>query len=193
MSVHDGFFNAQNGDRVYDADDMGNILDGIITDGVYATVGQCFEVSAAGASGVTVGSGRAWFRGKWIYNDTSLALPIGTTVPSTSEAQLWDELPAAHPTLARYDAVIINVNTAQAVRAVQIKVKSGIASSSPVHPGMANSDTLLQKAIAFIYRPADSTTVTEANVTNVVGTTSTPYAAFGNERLSDSEIDAIMV
>lgn len=193
MSVHDGFFNAQNGDRVYDADDMGNILDGIITDGVYATVGQAFEVSAAGASGVTVGSGRAWFRGKWIYNDTSLALPIGTTVPSTSESQLWDELPAAHPTLPRYDAVIISVGLAASVRAVQIKVKSGIAKASPVRPDMANSDTLLQKAIAYIYRPADSTTVTADHVSNVVGSSATPYAAFGNERLSDSEIDAIMV
>lgn len=194
MSVHCGFFNADNGDRVYDADDMGNIFDGMITDGVYPTVGEGFKVEAAGAEGITVGTGRGWFWNKWIYNDAALQFPVGTTRPSTTETQIWkSELPASHMTLNRYDAVVIQVGKANSVRNVEIVVKSGIAAQNPAKPGMAKSANTRQYPLAYIYRAADTTTVKAADVSYEVGSTACPWAAFNNGVLTNAEIDAIMV
>ena len=54
-----GFYNSVNGDRKYEAEDMGRLFDGIIQDGVFYSVGNRFRVEAAGGMYITVGTGRA--------------------------------------------------------------------------------------------------------------------------------------
>ena len=48
MSVSSGFFNSLNGDRKYNAEQMSAIFDGLIIDGVFASIGTAFAVKAAG-------------------------------------------------------------------------------------------------------------------------------------------------
>ena len=48
MSVSSGFFNSLNGDRKYNAAQMSAIFDGLIIDGVFASIGTAFAVKAAG-------------------------------------------------------------------------------------------------------------------------------------------------
>lgn len=50
MSVSSGFFNSLNGDRKYNAAQMSAIFDGLIIDGVFASIGTAFAVKAAGRS-----------------------------------------------------------------------------------------------------------------------------------------------
>ena len=47
MALTYGFYNSQNGDRMYDATDISSIFDGIIKDGVFMSIGDAFIVSAA--------------------------------------------------------------------------------------------------------------------------------------------------
>ena len=76
-----GFYNAvESGgtyDREYTAEQMSMIFDGVITDGVYATIGDCFHVKVSSGFNIIVGSGRAWLEHTWTYNpapDNSITL-----------------------------------------------------------------------------------------------------------------------
>ena len=70
MSVSSGFFNSLNGDRKYNAAQMSAIFDGLIIDGVFASIGTAFAVKAAGGLTVNVGIGKAWFDHTWTVNDS---------------------------------------------------------------------------------------------------------------------------
>ena len=69
MSITYGFYNAQDHDRLYDAEQVSQIFDGLIGNGVYETIGDAFIVKANGGMSVSVGTGRAWFDHTWTLND----------------------------------------------------------------------------------------------------------------------------
>lgn len=161
MAVSSGFFNSQNGDRKYNAEQMSSIFDGIIIDGVYSTIGTCFRVTASTGNTVNVGIGRAWFDHAWIYNDA--------TLPITLEAS--DVL------LNRYDAIVIEVNHSLEVRAGSIKVVKGTPSSSPQKPALTKNDQVNQYPLCYILRTAESASITSGNIENTVGTDECPYAS----------------
>lgn len=50
MAFTSGFFNSQNHDRTYNNEQMAEIFDGVIRDGVYAGIGKQFTVIAGGGS-----------------------------------------------------------------------------------------------------------------------------------------------
>ena len=159
MSVTYGFYNSLNGDRKYDATQISSMFDGLIIDGIFASIGTCFVVKAATGNTVNVGIGKAWFNKTWTLNDAILPL----------------EAPISEVLLDRIDAVVIEVDTSEAVRANSIKFVQGTPSSSPVRPTMASSETLHQYPLCYIYRAAGSTEITQADITNMVGTEETPF------------------
>ena len=159
MSVTSGFFNSVNGDRKYDAQQMSSIFDGIINDGVFASIGTAFSVQATTGNTVTVGTGRAWFDHAWLLNDSTL--PI--------------ELDDAEVLLDRIDAIVIEINHSESIRAGSIKVINGTPSSTPVNPSMTNTDYINQYPIAYIMRGANSNAVTQANITYMVGSDVCPF------------------
>ena len=159
MSVTSGFFNSLNGDRKYNAEQMSAIFDGIINNGVFANIGTAFGVQAATGNSVTVGVGRAWFNSTWIYNDS--ILPV--------------DLDEAEVILNRYDAVVIEIDRNDAVRAGSIKVVKGTPGSTATKPTLTKSDYLNQYPLVYIYRPAGSTSITQGNIENRVGTSECPY------------------
>lgn len=159
MSVTSGFFNSLNRDRRYNAQQMSAIFDGIINDGVFANIGVAFAVNADTGVTINIGKGRAWFNSAWIYNDALL--------PKTLEG--------SEVVLDRIDAVVIDVDHSESVRMGDIKIVKGTPSSSPQRPVMANTTNKHQHPLAYIYRKAGSTTITQADITNMVGTSSCPY------------------
>ena len=159
MSVTSGFFNSLNGDRRYNAEQMSSIFDGIINDGVFANIGDGFSVKSVGSNNVTVGIGRAWFNSAWLLNDT--LLPLQAEIPEL--------------VLDRYDAVVIEINHTDEVRSGLIKIVKGNASSSPVYPEMIDTKYVHQHPLAYIYRKANANEITQADITNMVGTSSCPY------------------
>ena len=159
MSVTSGFFNSLNGDRKYSAEQMAAIFDGVINDGVFANIGTVFSVTADTGNDVLVGIGRAWFNSTWVYNDA--VLPI--------------TLDLSEVLLDRYDAVVIEINHSESVRAASIKVVKGTPSSNPQRPSMTNTSDVHQYPLAYIHREAGSGEIVQADITNMVGTSSCPY------------------
>jgi hypothetical protein len=159
MSVTSGFYNALNKDRRYNAEQMSAIFDGVINDGVFANVGTAFSVKADTGFQVNVGVGRAWFNSKWLYNDT--ILPLTVDIPEVL--------------LNRIDAVVIEIDATEEVRAGTIKIVKGTPASSPKNPTLASTEFLHQHPLAYILVEAGATSITQSKITNMVGTSSCPY------------------
>lgn len=159
MSVTSGFFNSLNHDRRYNAQQMSAIFDGIINDGVFANIGVAFAITADSGVTINIGVGKAWFNSAWVYNDALL--------PKTLEG--------SEVVLDRIDAVVIEVDHNESVRMGDIKIVKGAPSSSPKRPAMANETNKHQHPLAYIYRKAGSTEITQADITNMVGTSECPY------------------
>lgn len=159
MSVSSGFFNSLNGDRKYDAAQMSAIFDGLIIDGVFASIGTSFAVKAAGGLTVNVGIGKAWFDHTWTVNDSIL--------PMTA--------PEAEVLLDRIDAVVLEVNGTESVRENTIKFVKGNPSSAPSRPTLTNEGNVHQYPLCYIYRKYGTAVINQADITPMVGTESTPF------------------
>lgn len=159
MSVSSGFFNSLNGDRKYNAAQMSAIFDGLIIDGVFASIGTAFAVKAAGGLTVNVGVGKAWFDHTWTVNDSIL--------PMTA--------PEAEVLLDRIDAVVLEVNGMESVRENAIKFVKGNPSSAPSRPTLTNEGNVHQYPLCYIYRKYGTAVINQADITPMVGTESTPF------------------
>lgn len=157
MSVSYGFYNSLNHDRKYDARQLGDIFDGIITDGVYHSIGNVFAVTANSGMVVNVDSGRGWFNGTWILNDAKITV----------------ELPASHPVYSKIVAIIIRVDKAN--RENLITYKEGTAASSPEPPAMEKTENVFEYPLAYVTVEPGSTAITPENITTKVGTTDCPF------------------
>ena len=170
-SVSCGFFNSLN-DRKYDAIQMSRLFDGIINDGIFASIGTCFVVKAESGNMVNVGVGKAWFNHTWTENDA--ILPI--------------ECEKSELLLDRIDAIVIEVNANEEVRDNFIKAVKGVPSSTPVRPKMIDTNMVHQHACCYIYRRAGSTEIRQADITNVVGTDETPFVTGPLQLISLDEL-----
>lgn len=160
MAVTYGFYNSVDGDRRYNAHDIGRLFDGLITDGVYLNVGDCFEVTQAGGMTVNVGVGRAWFHNTWLYNDAPLPITL-------DPADVLD----------RIDAIVIEVNTNDDVRRNDIKYIRGTPSSSAERPNLVKADKINQYALVYININGGATGITSNDILSVVGTEETPVVS----------------
>lgn len=159
MSLTGGFFNSKDHDRRYNAESISRLFDGIIEDGVYETYGDKFIVRQASGMDVKIGSGRAWFDHCWIHNDAKYRITI-----DSSEV-----------VLDRIDTIVIDVDHSIPVRAVSFKVVRGIPASSPVAAKLVNEEDHKQHPICRILVKAGATEITDANITNLVGTSECPF------------------
>lgn len=159
MSVSSGFFNSLNGDRKYNAAQMSAIFDGLIIDGVFASIGTAFAVKAAGGLTVNVGIGKAWFDHTWTVNDSILPM-------TAQEAEVL---------LDRIDAVVLEVNGTESVRENTIKFVKGNPSSAPSRPTLTNEGNVHQYPLCYIYRKYGTAVINQADITPMVGTESTPF------------------
>ena len=125
---------------------------------MFSSIGSAFIVRAAGGNVVNVGTGKAWFNHTWTLNDAILSL-------EASDSDLLVD---------RIDAVILEVNAAESARENTIKIIDGVPASEPSRPTLVHTDSVNQYALCYIYRTAGSTEITQANITNVIGTEETP-------------------
>ena len=159
MAVTSGFFNSLYGDRKYTAEQFSAIFDGVINDGVFSNIGTAFRVSATTDNNITIGIGRAWFNGIWVNNDA--LLPMTCNDPEVL--------------LDRIDAVVIEINRSEAVRAGRIIFVKGTASGTPVNPTLTHDESVDQYPLAYIRRKAGVSAVVQADITNCIGTSACPY------------------
>ena len=173
MGVTCGFYNSKNGDRKYDAIQMSSIFDGIIRDGVLQHYGTAMVVKESEGMMVNVGIGRAWFNHTWTLNDALLPLTV----------------PISEVLLNRIDAVVLEVDARESVRANSIKIIKGTPASSPKNPTMIKTNDRRQYPLAYIRVNAGVTSIRQANITNCVGTSACPFVTAPLEKMS---IDALV-
>ena len=164
MAVTSGFFNSKNHDRLYDATQFSSFFDGLITDGVYQSIGDAFMVNAYpdGNSAVLVGTGRAWFNKTWTVNDTLMFLDLDP--PSTL--------------LDRIYAIFLDINRSEAVRKNSIIVVKGEYSESPKRPTLIHNDTHDQYPLAYVQiAHGDDAPIEQRYISNMVGTKECPLVA----------------
>lgn len=161
VSVTCGFYNSLDGDRTYDAAQMSKIFDGIIGDGIFATIGDHLIVKAGSGTTVNVGTGKAWFNHTWTLNDAVLPIDCGES-----------EIVAG---MDRIDAIVVEVNTTLAVRDNFIKVIHGTPSANPAKPTLNTQSGVYQYALCYIYRTAGNNEIAQTDITNAVGTEETPF------------------
>jgi hypothetical protein len=147
MSITSGFFNSVNGDRTYNADDLTNFFDGILTDGVFANYQDEFEVTVGSGMSVDVRSGKGLVMGKYILNNGPYNLSV-----------------SAGSSLPRYDAVVMGVSLDD--RTGSIYIKEGTPASSPAYPTLLDNTNTKEMCLAYIYVSAGATSISSSNITD---------------------------
>lgn len=147
-----------NHDRVYDADDMNAIFDGIITDGVFGNIGSKFTVTPGGGMAVNVGTGKARFHQIFVENDANLILQVSQS----------DVL------LNRIDAVAIRVDKTVNGRLGNIVIVKGSPSQNPVAPVLSSDNQIWEMPIAYINIKANANVINSSDIQYLVGRNSTP-------------------
>lgn len=159
MAFTCGFFNSENGDRKYNAEQMSAIFDGIIADGVFTTIGDHMAVSAGTGMQVLVGTGKAWFDHTWNVNDAAYPLVIA----------------ASDVTLSRIDAIVLETNHSDSVRLNKLRVVQGTVASTPVKPTLTNSEKVHQHPLAWVTVAPGATQIAASAIENAVGTSACPF------------------
>lgn len=171
MSITYGFFNAVNEDRTYNADQMSEYFDGLVSDGVYEDIGSALQVLAvADTMSVTVGSGRGLIHCKWLKNDAAATLDITQ----------------AHATLNRYSAVVLRLDIVN--RLMELDTIDGTPASVPTKPALANDETAVELALAYVYVPAQATTISQSNIEDARGTSACPWVTGIIEQVDTSQL-----
>lgn len=143
-----GFFNSVNGDRLYNADQMSRIFEGLITDGVYASVGNKMAVQPNNGMVIQIATGRGWFGRHWVNNDSEYTLTVE----------------ASDVILNRYCAVCIKVDDTDAVRDAVPYLKYSEFATNPVKPTMTRTETVKEYCLAYIYIKAGATAITASDI-----------------------------
>lgn len=160
MAFSFGFYNSFNHDRKYNAIQMSMIFDGIISDGIYATIGEAMVVKATSEDNVVVvGPGRGWFDHTWNYNDADL--PVNA--------------PISDVLLKRIDALVIDINANENYRENKIVWVQGTPSSNPVRPTMINTLEHHQYPLCYVERKPNVEKILQADITNMVGSSECPF------------------
>lgn len=149
MAISYGFFNSISQDRRYNADQISEYFDGLVSNGIYENVGSAMQVTAGEGMAVNVMSGRAIIDCKWIKNDAAQTI----------------QLAAAHVLMPRYTAIVIRLDRAN--RMIEIAAKDGAPATNPAKPAMTNDGTITELCLAYVYVGANAQSVTQANITDM--------------------------
>lgn len=153
MAVKSGFFNSVDGDRLYNADEMSTYFEGLVSDGVYATIGDGLIVRASSGMGITVGTGRALVKMRWLKNDAVLPLTIA----------------AADVQYKRIDAVVLKCDLSDGARAITIEIKQGTPAANPVMPAPLNTQTVKELVLACVTVNRGATAINQSNIADMRG------------------------
>jgi hypothetical protein len=172
MTVTYGFYNSSNGDRKYNALQFSRLFEGIIRDGVFSTVGGSLMVVAASNLTVNISPGRAWFNNTWTNNDALLPLTLDP----------------AEAILNRYDAIVLEV--APDERENRFKIVKGTPATTPAKPTMIKTGGIYQYPLAYIYVGKGVGSISQANISNAVGTTECPFITGALQQVTTNDIIA---
>ena len=174
-----GFYNSENGDRKYSAEEFGAIFDGIISDGIYSTYKNGLRVMASEYNNkVIVQPGRAWFAHTWCNVDTD------TLVDAPA--------PELTANRNRVDALVIDVNkgtrTNSLVWVTGEPLVNGTADTC-VKPTLVDETDHVQHPLCYVFRQGTINTIIQDNITDVRGIhEKTPWITPVTEAFSSEQL-----
>ena len=148
MALTYGFFNSVNGDRVYNAEQMSEMFDGLISDGVFQNVGDAMQVVATNGMTVNVSTGRARINSQWVKIDAPYSITLNN----------------AHVTLNRFTGIFLRLDFAN--REIKLIARDGTNATNAVKPDPVRNEYFYDMALAYVYVAAGTTTITQANITD---------------------------
>lgn len=150
MTLHSGFFDAieSNGnyDRTYSSADYCDNLATVIKNGVRYSSDNDLVVTPGNAMAITVGIGRAWINGHYLYNDTAYTSLTIATAPTGGQS--------------RIDRVVARLDTSLATRAISLEIIQGTAAQNPIAPALVRTGAIYDICLAEITVPAGATAIT---------------------------------
>lgn len=154
MATTCGFYNAvkqEDGtyDRVYNAEQLGNMFEGIISDGVYEAVDDALIVKSKSGMTVEVGAGRAVAGSKWLKNDAKKDITLA----------------ASHATLNRWSAIAVRFDHSN--RTADIIEIAGTVASSPTKPLPVHTDSTDDLFLAYIYVAKGASEIRQMDISDV--------------------------
>lgn len=149
MAIRSGFFNSINGDRKYGAERFAEYFASFIGNGVFPNPSNNLQVLSNDDMTVTVKAGKAWINGYILINDDDYILEIE---PADGVLNRIDRI------VARYDVID---------REIRLEVKKGQFASSPVAPELQRDADAYELGLADIYISAGTTSITQANITDL--------------------------
>lgn len=160
MALTYGFYNSVDSDRTYDAQQMGQIFKGIITDGIFKDVGEALRVTADGTSmQVKVGTGRCWFEDTWTDNSSTMFLDVD----------------ASDALYERRDLVCVEVNKRVSDRKNDIKIIKGIPNENPTDPSLQTVSGIFLYPIARVNVRAGVSKISLGDVVDLRGVGKAPW------------------
>lgn len=155
MALEYGFFNAVKQtdgtyDRVYNAEQMSRYFNGLVSPGVYESVGGGLQVRAGTGMTVQVQTGRAILGDncQWLDNDAVLDIVLN----------------AAHVTLNRYTAIVMRLDYTN--RNISIVAVDGANATAPTKPAMTRTSAIMEYCLAYVYVGKGITTITQSAITD---------------------------
>lgn len=159
MALEFGFYDSYNHDRVYSAENMNDIFEGVLTNGVYAGVGDMFMVKPGIGLQATIGTGRAWFQMTWNKNRT--IAPINFDIPD--------------PVYDRIDTVCIRVRKNILERTNDFFIYKGNILVEPQPPVIQNTDETFYLPLANVTIRANSEEILPSDIEYLVGRERCPF------------------
>ena len=152
--MHSGFFNSMKaegekfGDRVYMAEDWAQYFAQFIGNGVYANPATSMQVRAVSGLIVRISAGSCFINGYTGYADGTdiLTLNYGSGLP-------------------RIDRIVLRLDLV--ARSIYPVVIMGAAAESPVPPNIVRNNSVYDLCIAQISVAANSTSVSQASITDM--------------------------
>ena len=155
MALEYGFFNAVKQtdgtyDRVYNAEQMSRYFNGLVSPGVYESVGGGLQVRAGTGMTVQVQTGRAILGDncQWLDNDAVLDIVLSS----------------AHVTLNRYTAIVMRLDYTN--RNISIVAVDGANATAPTKPAMTRTSAIMEYCLAYVYVGKGVTTITQSAITD---------------------------
>lgn len=148
MALKYGFFNSENGDRKYNADDISNFFYKLISDGVLATPSTNLQVQAGSGMTVLVAPGYGMICAKYINATTAQSV----------------KLEAADIALNRIDRIVIRLD--RNARQITVAAKKGTPAANPAAPALTRTADVYELSLARIAVAHGTAAITQAEITD---------------------------
>lgn len=159
MALEFGFYDSYDHDRMYSAENMNDIFEGVITDGVYAGVGNTFAVRPGTGLQVLIDTGRAWFKSTW--NKNRVLTPVNLDPPD--------------PVYDRIDTVCIRVQKSILERRNDFFVYKGSILTTPQPPVITETSDTFYLPLADVTIRARAEEITISDIKILVGMNRCPF------------------